>query len=282
MLFLRSETNGLWGDNVTLQPEVVNTLCETVAAGTNLKKMGLGDVHLCQVNQHLLGRMATQMAKQLEELYLCGNSNNENERMRDQIGTIVEAIANTEAGTLKILRLHTIDLSLVEDSLLARMATQVEDLQLDSDVDEDQAKAIFEAIHVGPGRLKELSIPTVSDGVDANILASAVNNLEFFFQEDSGDLLSNRFLKKILSKALEGTSLKKLIFQGKRRHMKSRLVKEAKKVIPYISIRSEQICTDFESESASDSDSGHEIESESDFESNSDLNFDSDSDSDLL
>ena len=83
--------------------------------------------------------------------------------------------------------------------------------------------------------------------------------------------------------ALEGTSLKKLILQGKRRHMKSRLVKEAKKVIPYISIRSESDpITDSESDSASDSDSGHEIESESDFESNSDLNFDSDSDSDLL
>ena len=44
-----------------------------------------------------------------------------------------------------LVGLRWIDLSLVEDSLLARMATQVEDLQLESDFDEDQAKAMFEA-----------------------------------------------------------------------------------------------------------------------------------------
>ena len=142
------------------------------------------------------------MAKQLEYLHLSGNFNNETDHMEDQIGTIVEVIANTEAGTLKILRLQRIDLSLVEVSLLAGMATRLEDLQLNLDLDEDQSEATFEAIAAGPGRLKELEIPTVSDEVDVHILASAVNNLEVFFQEDSDDLLSNRYMKKILSKAL--------------------------------------------------------------------------------
>ena len=102
--------------------------------------------------------------------------------MRDQIGTIVEAIANTEAGTLKILRLTDIDLGLVEGSLLARMATQVEDLGLYSDVDEDQANKIFEAIAAGPGRLKELEFPRRLDDVNADILACAANKLESFYQ----------------------------------------------------------------------------------------------------
>lgn len=160
----------------------MTTICEKVAAGSNLKKMSLDAVHLDQVNNHLLGRMAKQMAKQLEELSLFGWGSG-SEHMRDQIGTIVEAIANTEAGTLKLLRLYRIDLGLVEDCLLARMATQVEDLELHSDFDEDQANKIFEAIAAGPGRLKELEFERSSDDVDADILACAANNLEFFLSK---------------------------------------------------------------------------------------------------
>ena len=256
-----------YGDNVPFQLDVITTFCETVAAGTNLKRLSLYDVHLSQVNHHLLGRMAMQMAKQLEELQLLRR----NRRMRDQIGTIVEAIANTEVGTLKTLSLHGIDLGLVEGCLLARMATQVEELKLYSNFDQDQAKAIFEVIAAGPGRLKKLEITRRLDDVDADILACAVNNLEVFYQNDSAEgSLPIGHMKKILSKALKETSLKTLIFQGERRHMKSRLIKEAKKIIPYISIRPASL-SDTETDSMVDSDSGHEIESESDFESDSDV-----------
>ena len=48
---------------------------------------------------------------QVDELNLaCGEDNT----LEDKIGTIVEAIATTEAGNLKKLSLHGIDLSLAE------------------------------------------------------------------------------------------------------------------------------------------------------------------------
>lgn len=97
-----------------------------------------------------------------------------------------------------------------------------------------------------------------------------------FFYQNTNEPLPIRHMKKILSKALEKTSLKTLIFPGERRHMKSRLVKEAKKIIPYIPIRSEDYSDDTESDSVSDSDPGHEIESESDPESESDSESESD------
>ena len=93
----------------------------------------------------------------MDELNLaCGEDNT----LEDKIGTIVEAIATTEAGNLKKLSLHGIDLSLVDSSLLVKMATQVEDLRLNGvDIlEEDQVKTIFQTIATGPGKLKRMSL----------------------------------------------------------------------------------------------------------------------------
>ena len=222
------------GDNVPLQLEMVTTLCETVAAGTNLKELSLADGHLSQVNPHLLGRMATQMAKQLERLYLHGNIGDRSDHndscygMKNQIGKIVEAIAITEAKTLKILHLNGIDFSLVDGRVLARMTTRVEELELGSDLNEDQTKAISETIALGPGRLKQLAVSTSLNTVDADVLARAVNNLECF-ESDSVVFFSIQQMQKILSRALESTSLKTLKFSGDRGLLDPKLLSEAQK-----------------------------------------------------
>ena len=102
---------------------------------------------------------------------------------QDKIGTIVEAIATTKAGNLKKLSLCGVDLSLVDSCLLAKMATQVEELRLQGVIsEEDQVKAIFQSIATGPGKLKKIKLRwrSTQHRVDAEIMATAVNNLECF------------------------------------------------------------------------------------------------------
>ena len=260
------------GDNELLQLDAVTTLCKTVAAGTNLKKLELTDGHLSQVNHHLLGRMATQMATKLEELQLCGYG--WNRCIRDQIGTIVEAIA-TEVVTLKTVGLHYIDFSLVDGHLLARMTTQVKDLQLYSNLDQDQVKAILEAIALAPGKLKKLKTWEALDTVDADVLACAANNLEYF-GNNNNDQLSTHQMEKILSRALEATSLKTLILPGDRTLLESNLITEAQKIIPRLSIETDTFYyfsdldeSGSEFESGSDSESAPGSESDSEAGSNS-------------
>ena len=195
---------------------------------------------------------------------------------KNQIGRIAEAIATTEAKTLKKLSLDSIDLSLVDASVLGRMATQVEELDITNiHLNQDQRKAIFLAIVVRPGNLKKLSLTSLGT-IDANLLALAVNKLECFESID----LSVHQMEKILTKALEATSLKKLNICG--HYIISpdlELIAEAKKVIPFISIdRKEESESESESDpiSESDSDLWDDTDSDSDSASGSDLFQDAD------
>jgi len=116
-------------------------------------------------------------------------------------------------------------------SVLAKMATQVEELDITNiHLNEDQKKAIFEAIVAGPGNLKKLSVTSVGT-IDVDLLASAVNNLECFESID----LSVYQMEKILTKALEATSLKELDICGYGAPPAT-LIAEAEKVIPFISL----------------------------------------------
>ena len=218
--------------------DVVTNLCETVASGRNLKKLLLCGLNLSQVSHRLLGGMVTQ----LEELDLGGSS--VNDCMRDQIGPIVNAIATT--GTLKKLNLRYIDVSLVDAQSLGRMATQVEELQLTADLSEEQAKAIFGAVAYGPKNLRELAVRPMSVissilvKVDADVLARAANSLECFETDDIAITFNQ--IHKILTKALEGTSLKSLslVFSTGTDVTPSNLIREAieeaRNVIPAIYI----------------------------------------------
>ena len=220
--------------------DLVTNLCETVASGRNLKKLLLCGLNLSQVSHRLLGGMVTQ----LEELDLGGSS--VNDCMRDQIGPIVNAIATTGAGTLKKLNLRYIDVSLVDAQSLGRMATQVEELQVTADLSEDQAKAIFGAVANGPKNLRELTVrPTsvissILVKVDADVLARAANSLECFETDDISITFNQ--IHKILTKALEGTSLKSLslVFSTGTDVTTSNLIREvieeASKIIPAINI----------------------------------------------
>ena len=245
------------------------TLCEAVAAGKNLRKLNLPS-HLFQVDDHLVGRMAIQMATQLEHLHIDGN---ERQPMKDQIGIIVEAIANTEAGTLKKLGLNKIDFSLVDCGVLARMATQVGELDLDSRLLSNQVKAIFEAIAAGPGKLKELTIARGLDTVDADVLAIAVNKLKVFWHGMPwhwGIHLSSHHIEKILSRALERTSLRDLWIKGEKRKLDPNLISKAKEIIPSVSIHSDDCNCHSDSDWTDSSDSELGSDSESDSESESD------------
>jgi len=252
-------------DNEPLQLDLVTKLCETVAAGTNLKKLSLSATHLSQVNLHLLGRMATQMATQLEELHLSGTFSGG--PMKDQIGTIVEAIATTKPQTIRKLKANCMmDFSSVDRWVLARRTTQVEDLELDlSSSGAGQMKAIFDAIALGPGRLRDFKVISAKlSPADADVLARAVNNLEYF-DNTQGDCLSIHQIEAVLRKALEATSLKKLILPGDELFVNSDLLEEAKKII------------DIDIDSGWCSDYSGNMDSESDSNSNYSGNMDSDS-----
>ena len=82
------------------QPDMVKTLCEKIAAGTNLKILRLKGFHdLSQVSRISLSRMVTQ----LEELEL---SSANTEISRNDIVTIVRTIATNETSNLKKLTIR--------------------------------------------------------------------------------------------------------------------------------------------------------------------------------
>jgi len=146
------------------------------------------------------------------------------------------------------------------------MTTRVEDLRLYSDFDQDQLKAILQAIAEGPGKLKKVTISTSLDKVGADLLACAVNNLEEFENNcdygDSEKYLSIYQMEKILNRALEGTSLKRLMFPGYERLLDPELLKDSKKAISDLYIFWADTPTN-NSDEDSDSDSYSESDSDS-------------------
>ena len=120
------------------------------------------------------------MVTHLEELEL----HSTNTFSRDDITTIVTAIGANESTKLKKLTIST-SLRSVDSCLVAKMATQVENLTLLFQVGEglkkEQMRTIFEAIAAcGPIKLKRLFLGFDSNlhELDAEVLARAVNNLE--------------------------------------------------------------------------------------------------------
>ena len=135
-----------------------------------------GFLDLSQVDRSTLSRMMTH----LEELEL----HSTNTFSRDDITTVVTAIGANESTKLKKLTIST-SLRSVESRLVAKMATQVENLTLLFQVGEglkkEQMRTIFEAIAAcRPGKLKRLFLGFDSNlhELDAEVLARAVNNLE--------------------------------------------------------------------------------------------------------
>ena len=169
-----------------------------------------------------------------------------------------------------------VDFSLVDCGVLARMATQVGELQLDfykNYLDDNQVKAIFEAIAAGPGKLKELTIARGLDTVDADVLAIAVNKLKVFWHGMPwhwGIHLSSHHIEKILSRALERTSLQYLQIRGEKRKLDPNLISKAKEIIPSVYIHSDDCNCHSDSDWTDSSDSELGSDSESDSESESD------------
>ena len=146
---------------------------------------------------------------------------------------------------LILILLNNFDLSLVDRCLLAKMTTHVEDLRLQGGdiLEEDQIKTIFQAIAAGPGKLKRISLRCSSTlhRVDADVMASAVNNLECFLNDYPCSLTIHQ-MKRILSMALETTCLKNLEFwvRGDTSHLDASLITEVEKVIPNVYIETSQ------------------------------------------
>ena len=117
---------------------------------------------------------------------------------KDKIKVVVEAIASSEAAVpLKKLHLNDVNLNSVNSELLGRMVTQVEELHLSNELlGKKQGRAIFDAIAVGPGKLKRLSITGGYwfERVRSDKLACAVNRLEGF--EVNCTNLSRRKIEK--------------------------------------------------------------------------------------
>lgn len=220
------------------QPDMVKTLCEKIAAGTNLKILRLKGFHdLSQVSRSSLSRMVTQ----LEELEL---SSANTEISRNDIVTIVRTIATNETSNLKKLTIRTA-LRSVDSRLLAKMATNVHDLRLHFAVDEGQVRAIFGTIATGPGwgKLRRMTLFGCSrlHRLDADILASAVNNLESF-ELNYQSFLTVHQTERILTVAKKTRTLKKLstwvnytIVPGYTSFLDP-LVTEAEKIIPDLNI----------------------------------------------
>ena len=129
-------------------PVAVN-LFKAVAAGTNVNKLEFSLAYLgAHIDSRLLGRMVTQV----KELHLFDTFDK-----KDKIKAIVKAIANSEAVPLKKLSLSEVNLKFVSSRWLARMATKVEELHLDTQyMGKEEARAILGAIAVGPEKLKQL------------------------------------------------------------------------------------------------------------------------------
>ena len=120
-----------------------------------------------------------------------------------------------------------------------KVSTKVEELHLKGDKNTEtmgkkQGQAIFDAIAVGPGKLKRLSISYAPwlDRVCSDKLACAANRLEGFGLYDT--YLSQRKIEKILTKALDGTRLKRLDLSGRMGGLDPILVSQAREVIPAV------------------------------------------------
>ena len=241
------------------EPQMVKTLCEKIAAGSNLKILRLENFHdLSQVSRSTLSRMVTQV----EKLELSSQRRSP-AFSADDITTIVRAIANNGNSNLKKLIINT-DMGSVDSSLVVQMATEVEDLELHfevredlsvlvlingSRVREDQLRAIFGAIAigqfrsrltrpVGPGKLRRMKLFGCSylHTLDAHILAGAVNNLESFELDVHSDLTVQQAWC-ILTEAKMTTTLKRLrICVNNYASYLDPLVAEAEKIIPHLYI----------------------------------------------
>ena len=100
-------------------------------------------------------------------------------------------------------------------------------------------RAIFEAIAFGPGKLKTLYLRCRSNlhRLDADLLATAVNNLEGF-RNDWPSFLTLHQAEMVLNRALRTTSLKKLCFWvSEDAEYMDPLVTEAEKRIPNLFIQ---------------------------------------------
>ena len=215
------------------------------------------------------------MATQVKELHLYDTFDK-----KDRIKAIVKAIANSEAVPLKKLSLSNVNLKFVGSRWLARMATKVEELYLNTQyMGKEEARAILGAIAVGPEKLKQLTITNGRywlDFVDADVLAHAANRLECFQVYDSR--LSQFKIRKILIKALEGTRLKKLNLSGQKQFLETMLISQAEQFIPSISFHLYAEVYASYSESGSESDNSDLQSSESDSDSDSDSYSESDFD----
>ena len=216
----------------------------------------LGGFHdLSQVSRTTLCKVVTQV----EVLEL--TSTNTELSMEDRV-RIFTAIATNETTNMKKLTL-CLDLRSIESWLLVKIAARVEDLTLetvDRKLEEEQVRAIFEAIAIGPGNLKTFGLRCRSTlhRLDADVLARAVNNLEGFHNVWPSVLTVHQ-AEMVLNRALHTTSLKELSFWVlDDADYLDPLVTEAKKKIPELYIE--------KSYSDPDSDSGSDPESDQDYE----------------
>ena len=125
-------------------------------------------------------------------------------------------------------------------------------------IEEEQVRAIFEAIAIGPGNLKTFGLRCRSTlhRLDADVLARAVNNLEGFHNVWPS-VLTVPQAEMVLNRALQTTSLKELsIWVPDDADCLDTLVTETKKKIPKLSI---------EKSLYYDSDSDSDPESDQDF-----------------
>ena len=194
------------------KPDMLKTLCEKIADGTNLKTLRLEGFHdFSHMSRGTLSRMVIQ----LEELELSSQYRSPAFSSND-LTTIVTAIAN-ETSNLRRLNIST-DLRLVSSRLVAKMATQVEELELGSLKKEEQVKVLFGVIAdrwgdrwSGPGKLKRMTLRNCSHlgNIEVDTLASAVNNLESF-ELDCDSYLSVREIERIFQVTKKRTALKRL------------------------------------------------------------------------
>ena len=234
------------GDNPQNHPRqraTVRTLCEKIAAGTKLKTLRLqGFSDLSQVNRSTLSEMVTH----LEELELSGRLTGQS-FSRDDITTIVRGIATNETSNMKKLIIDT-DLGSVDSRLFTQMAAKVVDLEVQSEVNELQAIAVFGAIAgqagLGTLRLRKLTLVNCLylQKLDADVAAIALNSLEYFhLPYHQGTFFTVDQTEKILRQAKKRTTLKKLSiwvlgYTRYKDHPLDPLITEAKKMIPDLDI----------------------------------------------
>ena len=200
------------------------------------------------------------MVTRVEELDL---NSTKTELLMDDRVTIVTAIATNKKTNLKKLRV-CLDLSSIESWLLSKMATRLEDFSLVigmGKIEEEKVRTIFEAIAIGPGNLKTLYLGCRSNlhRLDADVLATAVNNLEGF-HNDLPSFLTLHQAEMALNRVLHTTSLKKhciWVSEDADAEYMDPLVREAEKRVPNLFIQKSSR-THFPSNADSESDQDHD------------------------